>query len=279
MVREVSDHNATQEEMDNNQYLKNGILRYQRVFGYTFVSTGGKQTTEEFVSTLNLKPGMKVLDIGCGTGGSAFYMAEKYGVHVLGVDLSQNMLDIAYMHKGEMPEKVQNLVQFRYLDATQACFPENYFDVVYSRDAIMHIADKEPLYEKILTWLKPGGTLLNSEYVHGRNHPNLSRAYLDYLKDRCYQLLTVHDYGQLLKKVGFKEVKAIDKTAEFISILKSEMVKFKPTKEKFVKEFSLKDYNDLVNGWDIKVDRCTKGEQGWGLFSAKKILNSNDEKI
>ena len=119
---------------------------------------------------------MKVLDIGCGTGGSAFYMAEKYGVHVLGVDLSQNMLDIgkkisklipkilfvanfydfsiiAYMHKGEMPEKVQNLVQFRYLDATQACFPENYFDVVYSRDAIMHIADKEPLYEKILVGL------------------------------------------------------------------------------------------------------------------------------
>ena len=46
MVREVSDHNATQEEMDNNQYLKNGILRYQRVFGYTYVSTGGKQTTE-----------------------------------------------------------------------------------------------------------------------------------------------------------------------------------------------------------------------------------------
>ena len=71
-------------------------------------------------------------------------------------------------------------------------------------------------------------------------------------------------------RVGFKEVKAIDKTAEFISILKSEMVKFKPTKEKFVKEFSLKDYNDLVNGWDIKVDRCTKGEQGWGLFSVKK---------
>ena len=59
----------------------------------------------------------------------------------------------AYMHKGEMPEKVQNLVQFRYLDATQACFPENYFDVVYSRDAIMHIADKEPLYEKILVGL------------------------------------------------------------------------------------------------------------------------------
>merc|ERR1712183_221160 len=262
--------NCIQDFLNAGQYKRNGILRYERVFGHTFVSTGGLMTTKDIVDPIGLKPGMKVLDIGCGTGGSAFYMAKNFGCEVLGVDLSDNMLAVAYEHKATMPENVKNLVSFRYLDATLASFPENYFDVVYSRDAIMHIADKEELYAKVFTWLKPGGSLLNSEYVHGRNHPNLSRAYLDYLKDRCYQLLTVHEYGKLLKKVGFKEVKAIDKTAEFISILKSEMVKFKPTKEKFVKEFSLKDYNDLVNGWDIKVDRCTKGEQGWGLFSAKK---------
>ena len=45
---------------------------------------------------------MKVLDIGCGTGGSAFYMAKLYGVEVLGVDLSQNMLDIANEHKQKL---------------------------------------------------------------------------------------------------------------------------------------------------------------------------------
>ena len=51
---------------------------------------------------------MKVLDIGCGTGGSAFYMANKYGVEVLGLDLSQNMLDIANEHKKKLfSEKVQ----------------------------------------------------------------------------------------------------------------------------------------------------------------------------
>ena len=70
--------------------------------------------------------------------------------------------------------------------------------------------------------------------------------------------------------MGYKHVKAIDKTEEFISILKNEMVKFKPTRDKFIKEFSLKDYNELVDGWDIKVVRCTKGEQGWGLFKAVK---------
>jgi len=49
-----------------------------------------------------------------------------------------------------------------------------------------------------------------------------------------------------------------------------EMAKFKPMKDEFIKEFSMKDYKDLTEGWDIKVERCTKGEQGWGLFKAHK---------
>ena len=132
---------------------------------------------------------MKVLDIGCGTGGSAFYMANKYGVEVLGLDLSQNMLDIANEHKKKLfsekvqitedksyylfplrvpvdttsiatinisfvildlfVHQVQHNVSFRMLDATTAQFPDNYFDVVYSRDAIMHIAEKKKLYQEV----------------------------------------------------------------------------------------------------------------------------------
>ena len=105
---------------------------------------------QEFVKELNLKPGMRVLDIGCGIGGSAFYMARNFGAEVLGIDLSNNMLDIANERKMEMEENIRNSVSFRYLDATTAVFPANSFDVVYSRDAIMHILDKEPLYERIL---------------------------------------------------------------------------------------------------------------------------------
>merc|ERR1712020_765312 len=247
--------NCTQDFLNAGQYKRNGILRYERVFGHTFVSTGGLTTTKGIVDPIGLKPGMKVLDIGCGTGGSAFYMARNFGCEVLGLDLSDNMLAVAYEHKLTMEEKVQHLVSFRFLDATLAEFPENYFDCVYTRDAVMHIAEKELMYSKVLKWLKPGGKLVISEYVHGRNHPNHTTEYVEYIKDRGYQLVNVQD---------------IDKTAEFISILKMEMDKFKPTKDKFIREFSLKDYKDLTEGWDIKVERCSKGEQGWGWFTARK---------
>jgi len=269
-----SNLNCEQTFLDGGQYQKNGILRYEKVFGETFVSTGGLITTQEFVGSLDLKPGMKVLDIGCGTGGSAFFMAREYGVQVLGLDLSQNMLDIANQHKSSMESNVQNSVSFRYLDATLASFPENHFDVVYSRDAIMHIADKPLLYNKVFTWLKPGGKLLVSEYVHGKNHPNHTQEYIDYIDDRGYQLLTVTAYATMLTKAGFSKVEGVDLTQKFIQVLKDEMLRFTPTKESFVKEFSLQDFNDLVEGWDIKVVRCEAGEQGWALFKATKAADT-----
>lgn len=265
-----SNSNCQPDFLNGGQYQRNGILRYERVFGTTFVSTGGLETTKDFVGTLDLKSGMRVLDIGCGTGGSAFYMAREFDVHVLGVDLSENMLGVADEHKAGMSGRIQELVDFRLLDATKADFPENHFDVIYSRDAIMHIADKPLLYKNVYKWLKPGGKLLVSEYIHGKNHPNHTQEYIEYIDDRGYQLLTVQNYEQVLSRAGFTNIEATDITSKFIDVLKTEMEKFKPTKDQFIKEFTQRDYDELVDGWDIKIVRCSDGEQGWGLFKASK---------
>ena len=63
-----------QKFLDQQQYSRNGILRYEKIFGEDFVSTGGVTTTREFVAMLNLNEGDYVLDVGCGIGGSAFLM-------------------------------------------------------------------------------------------------------------------------------------------------------------------------------------------------------------
>ena len=70
------EYKTFQEFLDQQQYTVNGVLRYEKIFGENFVSTGGKDTTVEFVDQLGLKPGQKVLYVGSGLGGSAFYMAE-----------------------------------------------------------------------------------------------------------------------------------------------------------------------------------------------------------
>ncbi|XP_033625910.1 phosphoethanolamine N-methyltransferase-like isoform X2 [Asterias rubens] len=67
-----------QKFLDNQQYTRDGILRYEKIFGDGYVSTGGARTTEGFVAMLDLKPGLRVLDVGAGIGGGDFYMAETW---------------------------------------------------------------------------------------------------------------------------------------------------------------------------------------------------------
>ena len=104
-----------------------------------------------------------MLDVGCGIGGSAFYVARKYGVLVNGVDLSQNMIDIANERRDAMSAGVKHRVQFHVEDATCMKYPANFYDIVYSRDTILHIEDKESLFRKFLHCLKPGGMVVDIE--------------------------------------------------------------------------------------------------------------------
>ncbi|CBY30945.1 unnamed protein product [Oikopleura dioica] len=254
-----------QKFLDEQQYSRNGILRYEKIFGVDFVSTGGISTTREFVKMLKLKKGQKVLDVGCGIGGSAFHMNIEYGAHVEGFDLSRNMIDIA----NERAQKY-NLkdVSFSVEDATLVEFQEATFDVIYSRDTILHIADKLALFKQFCKWLKPGGTLMISDYCCTPN--KWSKNYSAYVAQRGYNLLSVKDYGKTIGQAGFVDVQDIDYTSGFIEILKGELELFATTKEDFIKEFSEKDYDAINGGWSDKVERCTGGDQKWGLLIARK---------
>ncbi|KAH9763496.1 phosphomethylethanolamine N-methyltransferase [Citrus sinensis] len=275
-VRSQNDR-GFQQFLDNVQYKLNGILRYERVFGVGFVSTGGIETTKEFVAKLDLKPGQKVLDVGCGIGGGDFYMADKFDVHVVGIDLSINMISFAL----ERAIGLKCSVEFEVADCTKKTYPENSFDVIYSRDTILHIQDKPALFKSFFKWLKPGGTVLISDYCKSFGTPSVE--FSEYIKQRGYDLHDVKSYGQMLKDAGFVDIIAEDRTeqsneyllffplcTQFVQVLQRELDAIEKDKDAFIKDFSEEDYNDIVGGWKAKLIRTSAGEQRWGLFLAKK---------
>ncbi|KAJ8427415.1 hypothetical protein Cgig2_000609 [Carnegiea gigantea] len=274
------DDKGFQRFLDTTQYKCSGILRYERVFGSGFVSTGGLETTKEFVSKLDLKPGQKVLDVGCGIGGGDFYMSDNFDVEVVGIDLSINMISFAL----ERAIGLKCAVEFEVADCTKKTYPDNTFDVIYSRDTILHIQvkasfdrllhqflslknsslvkDKPALFKSFYKWLKPGGKVLISDYCKKAGQP--SPEFAQYIKQRGYDL---HD---MLRDAGFDEVIAEDRTDQFIRVLQRELDSVEKEKDAFISDFSVEDYNDIVGGWKAKLVRSTMGEQRWGLFIAKK---------
>ncbi|KAM0933112.1 putative phosphoethanolamine N-methyltransferase [Dioscorea sansibarensis] len=259
-----TDDRGFQRFLDNVQYKANGILRYERVFGEGFVSTGGIETTKEFVTKLELKPRQEVLDVGCGIGGGDFYMAENFDVNVVGIDLSINMVSFALEHA--IGRKCS--VVFEVADCMKKAYPDNSFDVIYSRDTILHIQDKPSLFIKFFKWLKPGGKVLISDYCRSSGTP--SEGFTEYIKQRGYDLHDIKSYGKMLEDAGFHEVVAEDRTDQFMQVLQRELDAVEKDKDAFIHDFSEEDYNEIVDGWKAKLKRTSNGEQKWGLFFAIK---------
>jgi len=253
------------------QYTNKGILKYEKLFGYGFVSTGGVATTDQVFKKVDWKSGMEVLDVGCGIGGGNFYMAKKFGVNVLGIDLSVNMIAIAIERSVTGGYETEGkTVTFEISDCTTREFPKESFDVVYSRDTILHVNDKPELFKRMYEWLKPGGHVLITDYCRAEGEP--SPGFAAYIKQRGYDLHPVKEYGKMLEAAGFSEVHAEDTTESmFLPSLQKELKLAESNKSEFLKEFTQEDYDELIGGWKDKIERASAGEQRWGMFHGRKL--------
>ena len=135
------------EFLDKTQYTEDNVRSYEWIFGDNFISPGGLNENRRILMKYGaLKPGAKMLDIGVGIGGGARQAAREFGLHVLGVDLSTNMI----VHAFERNQRDQDCrVKYQISDILVYEFAENEFDYVFSRDCIHHIPDQDKLFAKI----------------------------------------------------------------------------------------------------------------------------------
>ncbi len=118
---------------------------------------GGRQATVEFASQLAARPGMALLDIGCGIGGASRYFALEQGCRVSGIDLTED-----YVHAAATLSQRLGLgdrVDYQQASATALPFAAQTFDGAYVLHVGMNIADKPRLFAEARRVLKPGGAL------------------------------------------------------------------------------------------------------------------------
>lgn len=123
--------------------------------------------------------------------------------------------------------------RFEIGDATKHDYPNNYFDVIYTRDSLLHIPNKRNLFNRLRSWLKPGGKLFISDYICGAKP--WSDEFTCYVEQRGYDLLTLEEYETLLKEFGFVNICAEDKTDFFMNYTKIELENFTQNKDEFIK--------------------------------------------
>jgi arsenite methyltransferase len=116
---------------------------------------GGLRLTEELASMLSLTPSTTVLDVASGKGTTALFLAEKFGCHVIGIDLSeQNILDASAEASAR---GLSGLVEFRLADAEALPFEDGVFDVILCECAFCTFPSKQTAASEFARVLKAGG--------------------------------------------------------------------------------------------------------------------------
>ncbi len=105
-----------------------------------------------------LKPHMKVLEFGCGTGTTAIYHSE-FVAHITAIDISSKMIEIAQSKVDAA--KIQNIT-FQQSDAEQLTVSDEAFDIIMGHSILHLLEDKETTISRVYQLLKPGGYFVSS---------------------------------------------------------------------------------------------------------------------
>jgi sarcosine/dimethylglycine N-methyltransferase len=155
-----------------------------------------------------------VLDVGCGIGGPSRYLAKTYGCHVAGLDLTPEFCQVAAM----LAERtgLAGKVEYPQGDALAMPFADRSFDVVWSQNVAMNIADRDRFYREIRRVLRPDGRYAFSDVVDsGGGAPHFP---VPWARDSSISfLLTAQATRAKLEAAGFDIIAFEDQTARALA--------------------------------------------------------------
>jgi phosphoethanolamine N-methyltransferase len=196
--------------------------RLETIWGEGFLSPGGPEEVREIVAGIGIQ-GKSVLDIGCGTGGVEIVLAGELGAgHITAIDIEPQLVERTrgLVARHGLDEKVD----VRLVGPGPLDFPDNSFDIVFSKDSLIHVPDKKAMFSEILRVLKPGGIFVASDWLIGEGMADdpgwLCFCQLTHLG---LTMATAQESMDAMRECGFMDVSMVDRNQWYAQITVQEV--------------------------------------------------------
>ena len=196
----------------NTIYTTGVIESLELGWGKGWLSPGGNDELERLLDGIEIH-GKSILDIGVGTGGPALALLGKFGAeHVTGVDVEQSVIDRAL--ELARIQGLQDRLELHCVQPGPLPFTGEKFDVVFSKDSFIHIADKRTLFDEVHRVLRPNGIFVFSDWCCGT--PPYSEEMEQFFENGMrFSTATAGDNIDHMVQSGFRDICVRDRNAWF----------------------------------------------------------------
>lgn len=221
MVATDGDSTASEPEYDEVAIRFLGVL-----WGEGYLSPGGPEEVDRVLTGIDLR-GRRVFDFGCGAGGITLHIAKTYApVEIVGYDIEQPVIERA--RAATAAAGLSSVARFVSTPPGRLPFDDGEFDVVFSKDAMIHVPDKQALFAELFRVLKPGGIFAASDWLIGHDgepSPDMK----DYIaaESLSFGMASSRHYLRAMAAAGFVDCTAESRNSWYRDVARGELARLK----------------------------------------------------
>ena len=225
-----------------------------------------ENTNAIMAEAVALTPQTRVLDLGCGYGSTARYLAANFGCHVTGTNISEKELELARERGQEAG--LDRLLSFEYGDFHRLPYADDSYDVVWSQEAFLHAADKNAVLSECRRVLKPDGVLIFTDILVRRDTPDADRARI-YDRVKSPDMWDLPDYRKALSALELTVTREEDWSQHVARSYGWVRDRLQEQREALLPRIGAETIDNTVAALSFWVDSGNAGYIGWALLVAK----------
>jgi glycine/sarcosine/dimethylglycine N-methyltransferase len=224
------------------------------------LQTAMRRSNERITQGIGLAEESDVLEVACGYGGLARFIAGRYGSSVLATNLSER--EIAHGKRLNAKAGLADKVQLEWADYHELPYADGRFDYYFSQEAFLHAADKELVLSEARRVLRPGGRLVFTDILVRRDTP-------DDLRERVYERVNAPvmwdqpDYVAALERLGFKVTTVEDWSKNVAPTYDWVRVQLEKRRAEFERRIGKEAVERTLKALRFWVDSARQGYIGW----------------
>jgi SAM-dependent methyltransferase len=174
----------------------------------------GFPATVELADRLPIKSDQHILDIGCGLGGPARYIAKRFHCTLSGIDITEPFVEAA--NKLTTLVRMEGQVKIRHGDGQRLPYPDSHFDGAYTQHVTMNVADRRKFFAEAYRVLKPGAFFALTEHGLGaKGNPHYPVPWS--ADGSVAYLVTPSETRAFLEETGFEDIVVEDTGAKYVA--------------------------------------------------------------